>query len=250
MEEKEIIQNIVSKKDFSKLPREEILRAYSHFAKREVSDKEKIRLTRELLHKVYGVFSSKKLLSLKDKDFLWVLRKHVSTRERISYYEELYSRIVEEGETIFDLGCGVNGFSFPYFPKDVAYFGVEAVGQLVELMNFYFNKENFSAKAIHGSLFNLQKIKKLIKKEKGAKKIFLFKVLDSLEMVERNYSKKLLFEIVPLAKEIVVSFATRSIGSRTKFRSKRNWILDFVKENFNLKEDFELGSERYVIFSK
>ena len=67
-------------------------------------------------------------------------------------------------------------------------------------------------------------------------------------MLERNYSKKLLLEIAPLVNKVVVSFATRSMISRKKFRINRNWILDFIRNNFKILDDFELGSERYVVF--
>ena len=52
-----------------------------------------IKLTRELLHKVFGAFTSQKLLSPKNKNEEWILRKHLSTMERLSYYTKVYERI-------------------------------------------------------------------------------------------------------------------------------------------------------------
>ncbi len=98
------------------------------------------------------------------------------------------------------------------------------------------------------SLFEIEKLKDLIKKSKKPKIVFLFKTLDSLEMLERDYSKKLLEEITPLVKRVVISFATRSLIKKTKFKVKRTWILNFIKENFRILDDFELGGERYVVF--
>jgi len=46
-------------------------------------------------------------------------------------------------------------------------------------------------------------------------------VIDSLEVIERNYSKKLLKEIVPLVDLVVLSFATRSLGKRSKFKCSK-----------------------------
>jgi len=99
------------------------------------------------LHKVFGAFTSQKLLSPKNKNEEWILRKHLSTKERLPYYTEVYKRIFSGFEknkeiSIIDLGAGVNGFSYDYFgsPK-IKYFGVEAVGQLVDLMNKYFSYE-------------------------------------------------------------------------------------------------------------
>ena len=69
-----------------------------------------------------------------------------------------------------------------------------------------------------------------------------------LEMIEENYSKKLLNEVVPLADEVIISFATRSMIRKEKFKANRKWILVFVKENFKILDEFEIGAERYVVF--
>ena len=148
--------------------------------------------------------------------------------------------------------------------RTIKYTAIESVGQLVELMNFYFNenklrpysvqsdssRSRIKAKAIHLSLFEKEKVKEVITKEKKPRIVFLFKVIDALESLKPNYSKELISEIVPLSDKVVVSFATRSLGSREKFKAKRNWIVDFIKENFNVLDDFELGGERYLVFGK
>ncbi|MEX0920558.1 MAG: hypothetical protein WDZ69_03190 [Candidatus Pacearchaeota archaeon] len=268
MNEEELIRKITEKRDFSHLPAKDVELAFSHFENRQVSDKEKVRLTRELLHKVFGAFGSRKLLSLKDKSPEWILRKHLSTRERmdvpsssrcgqtrerIGFYDEIYKKILEKEKVVLDLGAGINGFSYDYFPRRVRYVAAEAVGQWVDLMNDYFRKEKIDGKAVHLSLFELEKVKELIKKEKGSKKdkvVFLFKVLDSLEMLERDYSKKLLSEIAPLVSKVVLSFATESMNKRKRFKVGRGWILNYIKENFSVVDDFEIGSERFVVFCK
>lgn len=254
--DKEIYEKIVLKKDFSNLPRKDVELAWKHFEKRQTSDEEKIKLTRDLLRKVFSAFTSGKLLSLKDKEPEWILRKHISTRERLPYYSELYKKLLndfdmQESLSVIDLGAGVNGFSYNYLfelNKKIDYIGVEAVGQLVDLMNYYFKTRGLNARAIHESLFELEKIKKYLEQIKEKKIIFLFKTLDSLEMLESDYSKKLLLELVPLADRFVVSFATRSLVARKKFNVKRSWIKNFIKENFKVIDEFELGDEIYVVF--
>lgn len=269
MFEEKIYEKIIEKKDFSNLPKKDVELAFSKFDKEQYVDEEKIKLTRDLLRKVFSAFTSKKILSMKDKDPNWILRKHLSTRERIGFYEKVYDKLLRDKKNliIFDLGAGINGFSIGFFKnKKIKYIAIEAMGQLVNLMNSFFKKEKYDAKAFHLSLFELEKLKKIIKKEnlkmkslgsssnnqerKEEKIIFLFKVLDSLEMLEKDYSKKLLLELVPLVDKVVVSFATRSMLKRTRFKVNRNWILNFIKDNFNLLEDFEIGNERYVVFSK
>ena len=248
---KEIFEKITSKQEFSQLPKKDVEMAYSHFEKRQVSDEEKVRLTRGLLHKVFGAFGSRKLLSLKDKDPEWILRKHLSTRERMHSYKKVYERLLnEEGTTVFDLGAGINGFTHNFFPVKVDYIAIEAVGQWVKLMNYYFKTRRIEAWAIHESLFETEKIKKYLKQVKGKKIVFLFKTLDSLEMLERNYSKELLLSIAPLVEKVVVSFATESMVSRKKFGAKRSWITNFIEENFKILDDFAIGGERYIVFCK
>ena len=119
---------------------------------------------------------------------------------------------------------------------------------MVDLLNFYFKKGKINGRAIHESLFNLEKIKKLIENCSKPRVVFLFKVIDSLEMIEGDYSKKLLKEITPLCEKIIVSFATKSMIKQERFKVNRKWIIDFIKENFKLLEDFNMGNERYVVF--
>ena len=268
---KSIIENIRKKREFSQLPEKDIEIAFEQFAKRQASEEEKLRLTKELLRKIFSAFISKKLLSLKEKEPEWILRKHISTRERLNYYKEIYQRIFNEHKkaNVIDLGAGINGFSYPYFKDEeleINYIAIESVGQLVELMNFYFKKNKLNGRAVHLSLFELEKVKKIIKdsetkfqvsslKNQGRKKkipkiVFLFKVIDALENLKRDYSKELISEIVKISDKMVVSFATKSLGNRQKFKANRNWISEFIYHNFKVSDDFEVGGERYIIFNK
>lgn len=261
---KELIEKITKKKEFSKLRKIDVELALEKFDKKEFSDLDKMKLTRNLLRKVFSAFTSQKLLSLrkkdppsvvglKRKDFEWFLKKHLSTRERFNFYGEIYKKILKNQKkgTIIDLGSGINGFSYEYFKKfNQNYVAVDSVGQFIDLMNNYFKKNKVKGKAIHLSLFELEEIKNLIKKTKKPRIVFLFKTIDSLEMLERDYSKKLLSEIFPLVEKIVISFAMKSMVRRTKFRAQRNWILDFVNENFKVTDDFEVGNERYLVLRK
>jgi len=254
MNEKELIEKIISKKEFSRLPLKDVSLVFENFDKDFYSDEEKVKLSRDLLRKMYTVFLSNKLLNYREKDEEWFLNKHFSTKERISFYKEVYKKIFSgfKGKTnVYDLGSGVNSFSHSFFPKklEINYFGVEAVGQLVDIQEkFFLRKKNFHF--FHESLFNLEGIKEILKEENGKKVVFLFKAIDSLEMLKKNYSKKLLEEIVPLVDLVVVSFATKSLGSKKRFFVERKWIKNFIEKNFELKSSFEEGNEEYILFSK
>ncbi len=250
-----IIREITKKKEFSQLPKRDIDFAFARFEKRQVGNEEKVRLTRELLHKIFSSFTSQKLLSPKNKDAEWILKKHLSTRERFPYYKEVYSRILKnfgKKATIIDLGAGVNGFGYNYLKglsKKIDYFAIEGVGQLVDLTNAYFTKEKITAKVVHMSLFNLDEIKEIISETEKPKIVFLFKTVDSLEMLKRDYSLELIKSIMPFVDLIVVSFAVESMIKRKRFKVNRKWITDFIEKNFSVKEDFEIGGERYMCFA-
>lgn len=252
----EIFDEIMRKKEFSDLPREDVELVYSQFEKRDGFIEEKIKLTRDLLRKMYTAFVSSKLLSIKYKDAEWFLRKHISTSERMDYYEEVYKRClvgVDECPMIIDFGCGINGFSFEYFNKigvDAEYLGIEPVGQLVDLQNNYFKKNKiYNARCEKASLFDLNKIKKIVSESKSNRVGFFFKVLDSLEMLKRDYSKEVLKELVPLFKSCVVSWATKSLVSKKKFHAERKWLKDFINDKFFIVDEFDCGIEHYLVFS-
>ncbi|MEK6828684.1 MAG: hypothetical protein AABY15_01035 [Nanoarchaeota archaeon] len=258
MEEDEILKEITKKKEFSRLPERDVALAFEKFERRQVSDEEKARLTRETLHKVYSSFTSQKLLSPKNKPYEWFLKKHRSTKERLPYYKEIYGKIfspfdLKKEISIIDLGAGVNGFGYNFLKEagiKAKYRGIEAIGQMVDITNNYFKKEKINGQAFHYSLFETEKIKDLIKNTKKPRVIFLFKVIDSLEIIKRDYSKLLLKEIAPFADLIVVSFAVESMIKRRKFKANRKWIIDFIQNNFKITDDFEYGGERYICFAK
>ena len=281
----EIISEIVKKKEFSDLPREDVELVYSKFKDEEFVE-DRIKKTREMLMKMYTAFVSNKLLNVKDKDVEWFLKRHKSTSERFDYYEDVYRRCLEnfssavpqtalhcplpkghknllsqavrttkikrEKLSIIDFGCGVNGFSYGYFKKvgfDVNYVGVEPVGQLVDLQNNYFEKNKiFDARCVKASLFDLKKVKGIVEGVKGMKIGFFFKVLDSLEMLKRNYSKEVLKELVPMFDRFIVSWATKSLGDRKRIFANKKWLKEFIDEEFFITDEFEIGGEKYLVF--
>lgn len=249
-----LLKKIMSKKEYSGLPEKDVERAFDMFDKENYSDLEKVKLTRELLKRIFTAFMGRKIMNPKDKDARWFLLRHVSTKERFDFYDKIYNRLfrgIKEKEiSVIDLGAGINGLSYGFFPKNkrINYFGIEGVKQLVDVVNYFFRKNKIGAKMVHESLFELEKIKKLIKTQKKPRIIFLFKTVDSLEMLERNYTKKFLNELVPLCERFVVSFATRSLFKKQMFKVRRNWAIKYIKENFRILNDFEFGVERFIIF--
>ena len=139
-----IYEKIISKKEFSDLPKKDVEKVWGLFEKRQTSDEDKIKLTRDMLRKVYFAFGSLKLLNPKiidKKGVDEILKKHISTLERFEIYPELYEKLLRgfENVSVIDLGAGINGLSYNYFGEKLKYYlGIEAVGQIADLMKYYF----------------------------------------------------------------------------------------------------------------
>ena len=79
----------------------------------------------------------------------------------------------------------------------------------------------------------------------------MFQLVDALEKMERDFSKKLLLKLKNLLSQkdyIVISFPIESLSGKTKFIIQRKWLVKFIIEEFNLITDFKLFGERILIF--
>lgn len=256
MERQELLEKIRDRRMYRSLPFADISAALDSIDKKTLTDEERIKKTRDVLRRAFSSFAGRKLLNWKGRSPEEILAKHLSTRERLPHYEEIYSRLLShlpEKLSVLDLGAGVNGLSYPFFArvgKTVSYVGVEAVGELVTFMQAYFSSAKISGEAHHVSLFELGKVKELMEKTKKPRVIFLFKTIDSLEALERNYSKRFILETLPLVDRFVVSFATKSMMRRRSFHATRKWLTDFLEKETNILDDFEVGGERYIVFEQ
>ncbi|HDK42706.1 MAG TPA: hypothetical protein ENG87_04955, partial [Candidatus Pacearchaeota archaeon] len=66
MNKRELIRKITEKKEFSQLPEKDVEMAFAQFDKDRYLDEEKIKLTRDLLRKVFSAFTSTKILAHKN----------------------------------------------------------------------------------------------------------------------------------------------------------------------------------------
>jgi hypothetical protein len=236
---KEVVVEIKKKGEFSQLP-DSIVERVAKIAKGDVKE------SRALLRKYFGVFLTNKVLKIKDEK---VLESHISSKGRDynSFYQNIFQE-TNEFESVVDVGCGVNGFSYKYLEEvlgGVSYIGIEAVGQIVDNMNYYFKENEFNAKALCEDVFNSEKIKQVIISQHSPRVILLLQILDALEGFEKNSSKKLLLAINETLVErdlIVITMPMKSISGKTKFEASRNWLRYFLEENFRI-EEFLVGNE-------
>ena len=241
-----IIDKIKQKREFSGLPNS-IVERVAEISKGDVKE------SRALLRKYFGVFLTNKILKGKISDDE-MLVAHMSSKKRNykEFYEEIFSVVGKVGSVI-DLGCGVNGFSYKYLKTvvgDVDYVGVEAASQLVEHMNKYFSKKGFSAKAVVGDLFDIKSVLRILKKQKKDRVVFLFQIVDVLESIENDFSKKFILDISKECEKIVLSFPTENLGGRRKFMAQRKWLVEFLMEHFVIEKDFVMNGERIICFCK
>jgi len=235
-----VVEEIKKKREFSGLP-DSIVERVADLSKGDVKE------SRKLLRKYFGVFLTNKVLKGKGD----LLKAHMSSKKRDyeKFYGEIFSDIDSVGSVI-DLGCGVNGFSYEYLPKGISYVGVEAAGQLVEHMNDYFKANDFLAEAVVGDLFDVENVLKILRGQKKLRVVFMFQVVDALENLERDFSKKFISEISGECEKIVLTLPTESLGGRKKFAVQRKWIVDFLEENFVIEKDFLRDGERIIVLRK
>jgi len=245
--DREKILEVKKKKEYSALP-DSIVEKALEICKGEIKE------TRAYLRKYFGVFMTNKVTKGEDEK---VLESHISSKKR--NYGLIYEKLLagKNFKSVVDMGSGVNGFSYPIILEhlgEVRYFGLEATKRLVDNSNKYFTLEGFkNARSFWVDLFETEKVLSIIREAEKPLIIFIFQVIDALESMERNYSKKLLAD---LKKEmghddrIVVSSSLRSISGRQKFNIKRSWLAEFLAENFEVEDSFEMFDEGYIVIKK
>lgn len=211
-----------------------------------------VKETRAYLREVYGAFLSTKffqrekflheLKGLNDTEgHIRILSLHLSTRERLPYYEEIYQKIFEvtgKPSSILDLGCGLNPFSIPFMKLGkVQYYAVELVKTDAEFIQEYFNKSNINGKAMQIDLTNVESLP-------SADVCFMLKVIDTFEAIQWDITAELLAKIK--AKWIVASFATKSLGGRKTINpEKRKWFEKLIEKREH--KVFEVENEVFYV---
>ncbi|MGK0232717.1 MAG: hypothetical protein ACI9P9_000814 [Patescibacteria group bacterium] len=251
MEKMDLVGMIKEKREFSVLPDSVVLRAIAEVDS-DLDSKYIVKEARAHLRKYFGVFLTNRVLKPKDiLDFDSVLKSHKSSAKRD--YSVLYSRLAEvisdvgKIGSVFDLGCGMNGFSYSYLREvfgDVEYVGLEASGQLVGHMKNYFLDKKFHADAHVVDLFELDF--SIFDSGDRARVAFLFQVVDAMEHEVRDSSKELLLKMKEKVDCIIVSMPmTASLSGGRETKVTRKWLGEFLEEHFEILDDFEMFEERF-----
>lgn len=247
-----LIQEVKSKKEFAGLPDNLVSKVLDELEEK-LDDKTKVKETRAKLRKYFGVFLTNKVMKPKDiGDYNAILKSHKSSAKRdySNFYQKLFN--AKDFETVIDLGCGTNGFSYPFLSEansKIKYIGVEASKVLVDNMNRFFEKGKYDASATWLNLLEMERVKEIFDNNTGRKCVFCFQVIDALERLEENYGSKLLHSLLKwMSKEdlLIVSFPMSNLSGRRELAAKRNWIIDFLKGKAKVKE-ISMYEEKFLI---
>jgi hypothetical protein len=177
------------------------------------------------LHKSYGIFQTKGKKEIYDYlaqlDIKKILSLNLSTRERIGIYPELYKKIFEitgKPDSIMDLGCGFNPFSFSFMKLDSAkYHAFDINEEDIKLLNDYFKLIGMKGEA---EIFNIKSGNFEMLPSVDA--CFLFKVLESIESKGHKLSEKLIKALK--CRWIIASFSLKTISGRKMIYPQRQWF--------------------------
>ncbi len=221
-----------------------------------------IKLTREKLHRSYGVFQIEDkskgyglIDELKNEEneheiysiHRMLLSMAVSTKERLPFYEDLYGQIFKITgwpKSILDLGCGLNPMSFPFMGLEEADYRAYDINEDdINLLNKYFEAMGDD---LHGKaeLFTFGQKKEFPR----ADVCFLFKIIDILDRKGHKKSEELIKNLK--CKFIVASFSTKTVSGKSMRHSYRGWM-DRMLERLGYKfEILRFENEIFYVIKK
>ena len=252
----ELIEKIVSKKELSSIDRDfarkildetisENRAVFEVLEEKKFNQKSKefdliVKKTRKKLRNYFGSYNASinplKKKSLREE----IVKKHLSTRERLGHIKE-FAEFIGAVKSVLDLGCGYNPYFYDYLIGRPKYLASDISLDLNNIKAF------FEEKGIDGDIVKLdltldKDLEILGRISADFETTLLLKVVDPLEMQQRNITKKVLESIK--SKYLVVSFSTTSISGKTKMKTERKWFYELIKDKKH--EEIELGNEKYI----
>ncbi len=206
-----------------------------------------IKEIRARLRRSYGLFRQEKIDWSSDPES--ILKQHSSTKERFSFYPELYSRvwkITGKPKVILDLACGVNPFSVQFMGlKDVHYYASDLNEEEIKQINLFFKKQNILGEASVLNLLNFSALGKL----PSADVAFLFKIVDILDERKGHKNSEAVIKALP-AKYVVVSFSTLTMSGKKMNAPRRRWMEWMCKRLGYEYHILEFENELFYVISK
>jgi len=213
---------------------------------------------RKILHDVFGVFAPKDLekiykiiydeeKSLEEK-IIEILMINVSTKERLNFYKEVYSKIfIEDPIEIMDLASGLNPISI-YFSdkKPKKYYFVDLSEDIIEINTIILKEMGIEPCGYVLDISDLEN--EVIRRH--YQYIFLWKTIPVLEKIDRKLPYNLLSVLD--FDYLVVSFSQKSLGKmRGIGRYWRYWIKRVSnKLGYKIIKEFDIPYEFFVLIKK
>lgn len=221
----EIIDKITEKRELRDIDREfvkKLLKEEKIIDLNKKEEKELVKKIRKKLRIVYGMFRNNK------------------EKRDSNVYDKIFS-VIGKCKSILDLGCGLDPLSL----KNYEYYAFDISKNEIDKINKYFKENKIKGKAEVLDLTNRNNFKKLPKTDV----CFMFRLLESLESIERGISKDLLKAV--RCKYIVVSFSKIALGQRKMIKkSGRLWFRRYLGELKYEWEDFDYGNEIFFVIRK
>ncbi len=240
---KEIISEVRKKRNYSMLDEELIRNAIKKYLTQNPPAIQKVKNRRSGIFKKivkfcraeyydnYAAFQTQMAAKrTKSQSAIRILNTHLSTRERLGFYNELYKsifRITGKPASILDLGCGINPCSFKFMklPKKTKYIASDISRGDLDFIDEFFIKNKINGKTVKLDIANEKDIEKI--KAIKADICFLFKVLDSTEAKKRNVTYQIMKAID--SKHIIASFSRKNIKGEFLRVQNRPWFERFMR---------------------
>jgi len=178
-----------------------------------------------------------------------ILKTSVSTKERLMYYEKLYSEIFKitgKPKIIVDIGCGLNPISYPYIGiKDLFCYAYDIEKNDVNFVNKFFKiSENFGIRG-KAAILNINDLKN-ISKIPMSDVVFMFKLVDLLNKKNKNL-ESIIKNLIRKTKFLIVSFPTKTLSGKPMNFPRRKGF-EFMLEKNKLKfQILKLKNEIFYI---
>lgn len=269
----EILEKIKQSKKYKTISSEIVLKEIHLYLKSnhqklnslKSADKYMLKEIKAKLHRLYSSYQTSKkskrekyLNELKQNPknihiILDILSTNISTKERLSDYPSLYKEIFSltgKPKTIVDLGSGLNPISLVYMNlKELSYYAYDIDESDINFLNEFFKIEK--SEEFKGSAEILDINNKLsINKLPDSNIIFLFKIIDIIDINNHKPSEELIRLLIKKTGFIVASFATKTISKRTMNFPKRKWF-EIMLNRIGIKFDIiKKRNEIYYILRK
>lgn len=267
----EFLTQIKKGKKYSTLADEVIIQEIKEYLRKNTKikkiDKQSVKEIKARLHRLYSSYlrgkkskRNKLLDELRNNtDNLEIIKKilltAVSTKERLPYYDELYSQIFKitgNPRTIVDLGAGLNPVSCIYMNlNSLNYYSYDIDKEDMNFINEYF--KIMKSRGLNGraEILNVQDLEK-ISELPYSDMVFIFKLIDLINTKNHKPGEELIKKLINnnKTKFIVVSFSTRTISGKPMNLPRRKGFELMLKRTGLKFKVLKIPNEVFYLISK